>query len=475
MNSKSLELPLCVDLDGTLVATDTLWESLLLLLRQNIFLVFLLPIWMMQGRAVFKHKIAQRVTLDVTTLPYRDSVLAFLQQEQQQGRPLILATAAHKSIAKAVATHLNLFTEVIATEVPINMKGKTKRDTLIQRFGNQGYDYMGDSTADLPIFQASRNAFLVAPSPTLLKQTQCPPEQIFVAPTGNWKTLLKAIRLHQWVKNLLIFIPLLLSHQFLDITTWLIILLAFLAFSLGASGGYVLNDLIDLAADRVHPTKKYRPFAAGLFSIPFGIGLVISLLGLSLLISLGLLSIYFTGLLILYLLLTFSYSFYLKRKLVVDVLVLAGLYTHRILIGGVAVGVTVSSWLLAFAMFIFMSLAFLKRYIELLSLSEKKSLKHRSYEAADREMIASMGPASGYLAVLVFSLYINSDKVSILYQSPFFLWLICPLLLYWISRIWFLARREDMPDDPVQFALTDLTSWVIAIGIIILMLLAKLG
>lgn len=468
------DVPLCVDLDGTLVATDTLWESILLLLKQNILQSLLLPLWIIQGRALFKHKIAQQVTLEVANLPYRENVLLFLQQEKQSGRAIILATAAHYSIAQAVFTHLKLFNEVIASDAHTNMKGITKRDALIQRFGKRGYDYMGDSTADLPIFQAARQPFLVAPTQQLLKQIQCSPPQIFLAtPTDYWWTLFKALRPHQWVKNLLIFLPLLLAHQWFDVTKWINVFLAFITFSLAASSGYILNDLMDLAADRAHPTKKYRPFAAGLLSIPTGLILFMSLLGASLLMSSGWLSGYFTGLISLYLILTISYSFYLKRKLIVDVLVLAGLYTHRILAGSVAVNVLISSWFLAFTMFLFTSLAFLKRYVELLQLTDEKAIKHRGYEITDIEMVASMGPTNGYLAVLVFALYINSDKVSILYPSPFFLWLICPLLLYWISRVWFLARRGKMLDDPVQYALTDITSWLIVVTIIILMLLAK--
>lgn len=473
MDLNQRNLPLCVDLDGTLVATDTLWESILLLLKQNILRLLLLPLWIILGRAAFKHKIAQYVTLEVATLPYRDKVLFRLQQEKNSGRTIILATAAHYTIAQAVANHLQLFNEVIASDAHINMKGATKRDTLVQRFGNQGYDYMGDSTADIPIFQTARQPFLVAPTPKLLKQIQCPSEQIFTVPTQYWWDLFKALRPHQWVKNLLIFLPLLLAHQWLDVAKWTDALLAVVAFSLATSSGYVLNDLMDLAADRSHPTKKYRPFAAGLLSIPTGLVLLVSVLVTSLLLSLWWLSGYFMGLVCLYLVLTISYSLYLKRKVIVDVLVLAGLYAYRILAGCVAIGVTVSSWLLAFAMFIFISLAFLKRYVELLQLTDTNTIKHRGYEVADIEMVISMGTTSGYLAVLVLSLYINSETVSVLYQSPVFLWLICPLLLYWVSRVWFLAKRGYMLDDPLQYALTDITSWFMAIIIIILMLLAK--
>jgi len=470
--NKQTDLPLCVDLDGTLIATDTLWESFLLLLRYKFWLIFLLPFWLTRGKAYLKEQIAQQVTLDVTSLPYHEEVLTFLQQEKQQGRRLILATAAHQQIAQAVAKHLNLFSQVFATDVTCNLKGSTKRDVLVQHFGEKGFDYMGDSKADLPIFQAADQSFLVAPTGTLPKMSP-PPARTFTPPSSTWFTWLKAIRPHQWVKNSLLFVPLILSHQLLDSSSLIDAGLAFLAFSFAASAGYLLNDLLDLAADRQHPTKKRRPLAAGLLSIPQGLMLFVLLLITSLTISSMALSASFTGMVLLYLLLTISYSFYFKRKLVIDVVLLASLYTHRILAGGIAVTVPITSWLLAFSMFIFISLAFLKRYTELLQLSEQERIKHRSYQVGDLEMVASFGASNGYLAVLVFALYINSEAVTQLYHSPFLLWLVCPLLLYWITRIWFLAHRQKMLDDPVEFALTDHISWLVLLCIMGLMLLAK--
>lgn len=463
-------LPLCVDLDGTLIATDTLWESILILLRTNPFIVFLLPIWLLSGKAYLKHKIAQQVTLAVDILPYREEVIQFLQQEKNNGRPLILATAAHFTIANAVADYTQLFSSIIASDEKINLKGTEKRNALLQRFGAEQFDYMGDSMADLPILTAANTGYLVNPSHALRKRY--PSEHIITVAQPSWKTWLKALRPHQWVKNGLIFLPLALAHQFLDVVKLGEGCIAFFAFSLAASAGYILNDLLDLPADRIHPTKKRRPFAAGKLSIPQGIFLFIFLVITSVSLSLWL-SLAFTGILVLYLIITITYSLYLKRKMVVDVLVLAGLYTHRIVAGGIAVNVAVSSWLLAFSMFIFMSLAFLKRYIELLQLTERKSIKNRNYLVDDIEMIASVGPTNGYLAILVFSLYINSEATLTMYKSPFILWLICPILLYWITRIWFLARRGQVADDPVQFALTDKNTWFVTLCIIFLVLLGK--
>lgn len=470
--SKNLP-PLCVDLDGTLVATDTLWESVLVLLKNNPLFIFMLPIWLWSGRAYLKAKLAQQVSLNVQLLPYRENVLDFLRHEQGiRGRKLILATAAHESIAEAIAKHLGIFEEIIASDAQTNMKGTRKRDELLQRF--QSFDYMGDSKADLPIFKAARQAYLVAASPSLRKQVECPADRLFPTPRIGYLGWLRLLRVHQWVKNTLLFVPLLLSHQFLSVELLIASALAFISFCFASSAGYVLNDLLDLPADRGHSTKRFRPFAAGQIPIQYGPPLFTLLVIAGLGVAMQGLSLGFAGLLSLYLLLTLSYSFFIKSKLVLDVIVLAGLYTLRIFAGGIAIGVGISSWLLVFSMFIFMSLAFLKRYIELLQLSDQqKGIQHRSYIVDDIDMIASFGPVSGYLAVLVFSLYIYSDNVKILYQAPFILYLVCPFLVYWITRLWFLARRRQMLDDPVLFALKDQTSWVVIGFIILFMALAK--
>jgi 4-hydroxybenzoate polyprenyltransferase/phosphoserine phosphatase len=459
--------PLCVDLDGTLIATDTLWESVLLLLRHNFLLGFLLPLWLIKGKAYLKHQIAQQITLDVATLPYRENVLAFLQREKDAGRLLVLATAAHQTIAQAVASHLKLFDHVIASDAHTNMKGTTKRDALKQRFGI--FDYIGDSRADLPILQAADEAFFLGtPSASLRKQCK-----VFSVPKTNWLVWLKVLRPHQWVKNVLIFLPLFLAHEILDLDKLGDSFLAFIVFSLAASAGYVLNDLLDLQADRAHSSKKHRPFAAGLVPIQYGLPIFVVLISLSFLISLSSLPLFFSGIVGLYLLLTITYSFYIKHKLIIDVFVLASLYTLRILAGCIATTIPPSSWLLAFSMFIFISLAFLKRYIELLQQYDQKVLKNRSYEVGDIDLIATVGMTSGYLAILVFALYINTDKVAMLYHSPEILWMICPILLYWITRVWFLAKRRRVLDDPLQFALSDKISWLVLVCVLSFILFAE--
>ena len=473
VNQENTQTPLCVDLDGTLIASDTLWESFLILLRQSPWCIFFVPLWLMRGKSYFKQQITERVSLDISSLPFREGVLSFLQREHSRGRILILATAANEKIAYAVAQHLKIFNEVLASTAQLNLKGSNKRDALIARFGEHKFDYMGDAMADIPIFKAARHAYLVAPSAQLSAVVPTPSERVFIAPRPTLKTWLKALRPHQWVKNSLIFVPLFLAHQLLMGDKLWAVGWAFIAFSLAASAGYVLNDLLDLSADRAHKTKKNRPFAAGLLPLELGLLLFVGLVILSM--SIAFLGIHsrFGWVLLLYLVFTLVYSFYLKRKVVLDVIVLAGLYTHRIIAGGIAAHVEISSWLLAFSMFIFMSLAFLKRYVELLQLNEQKEIKNRNYVIDDIDMVASVGPTSGYLAVLVFSLYIQNDATRVLYKSPFILWLICPALLYWITRVWFLARRGQMADDPVQFALTDRVSWWTILLIVALMAIAN--
>lgn len=464
--------PLCVDLDGTLIATDTLWESILILLKTKPLVIFLFPIWFYKGRAYFKHQLAQQVTLPVATLPYRQAVLTFLQQQQAQGRILVLATGAHYRIAQTVAEHIKLFSAVIATDAQINRVGVAKRDALRERFGI--YDYMGDSATDIPVLSAAQTPFLVAPSQSLRRKIKCSPEQLFLAPKRTLFTGLSVLRPQQWVKNSLIFVPLILSHQLFNVDKLMEASVAFIAFCLAASAGYVLNDLLDLNADRQHPTKKNRPFAAGYLPIQYGLPLFILLLTVSLLVAGWVLARSFFWILVLYLVLTLTYSLYLKQKPIVDVLLLSGLYAQRILAGGIATTVDISAWLLAFSIFLFTSLAFLKRYVELGLLQDiQEEIQSRGYKYSDRIIIVNAGLTSGYLAVLVLALYINDEASRMLYPSHFFLWLICPLLLYWITRIWFLAHRQQMSDDPVQFALLDLMSWLIVFCVVGLLILAK--
>lgn len=458
-------VPLCVDLDGTLIATDLLWESLIGMIRKRPMDAARLPFWLLEGRATLKRRIAERVALDVQTLPYRAEVIDFLKDEKTLGRRLVLATAADRRLAERVAAHLGLFDEVIATDDGRNLKGREKLAALQERFGASGFDYLGDSPADLPIWEGAREALLVRTSRDMERRAAAvrPPSRVFEGGRGGPKALFKALRPHQWAKNVLVFVALIAGHQIFQLDLLLRSGLAFLAFCFAASAVYILNDLLDLEADRRHPRKRKRPFASGAASIPAGIAMVVALLGATTALA-ALLPLQFVGLLVLYLLLTTAYSTYLKRKVMIDVICLAGLYTLRILAGGAATSIVISPWLAAFSMFLFLSLAFAKRYTELsASAGPLDMIPGRGYLTSDIELIRSLGPTSGYLCVLVLCLYLNSPDVRVHYQRPEILWLACPLLLYWISRVWVLANRRLLDDDPVVFALRDRVSRIVGV------------
>lgn len=469
--------PLCVDLDGTLIKTDLLWESLLALLKQSPFLFFQLPFWLLRGKAHFKHQIARRVTLDVTTLPYHQELVEFLSKEHRSGRELVLATASHVTFARAVAAHLGLFEErVYGSDVTTNLKGPHKMKLLVERYGARRFGYVGNSTADLPVW-AEANEAIVVNAPAGLAgrvQTLTTVSRVFSEPVTRLKLLARAMRVHQWAKNVLVFIPVVASHQLTDSTLWMQAGLAFLSFSLSASSVYILNDCLDLASDRRHPRKKNRPFACGSLSIPLGLLLAAGSLLAGVLLA-SMLPRMFFFVLGGYLVLTTGYSFYLKQFVLVDVIVLAQLYTVRVYGGGAATGVVPSHWLLTFSLFLFLSLALVKRFTELrlMSQADGKELHGRGYWVTDLEHISSIGSASGLLAVLVLALYISSKEVLLLYSHPEVLWLICPVMLYWVSRVWMLAYRNRMDDDPVVFAVRDPKSYVMAAIIGAILVLAK--
>jgi 4-hydroxybenzoate polyprenyltransferase/phosphoserine phosphatase len=469
--------PLCVDLDGTLIKTDLLWEALLVLLKQNPFSVFQLPFWLLKGKAYFKHKIASRVALDASTLPYQQELVEFLTHERRSGRELVLATASHVTFARAVATHLGLFDErVFGSDASINLKGARKVAFLVERYGARRFAYAGNSTADLPVWAEANEAIVVNAPAGLVNRakTLAPVSQVFSEPVKWVKLIAKALRVHQWAKNVLVFIPVVASHQLTNGALMLQATVAFLSFSLSASSVYILNDCLDLASDRRHPRKKNRPFASGDLSIPFGL-----LLAAGCLVGGGLLALALPRLFLLvlagYLVLTTGYSFYLKQFVLLDVIVLAQLYTVRVYGGGAATGVAPSHWLLTFSLFLFLSLALVKRFTELrlMDQADGKELHGRGYWVTDLEHISSIGTASGLLAVLVLALYICSKDVLLLYAHAEVLWLVCPVMLYWISRIWMLAYRNRMEDDPVVFAVKDPKSYLMAAMIGAILFFAK--
>jgi 4-hydroxybenzoate polyprenyltransferase len=460
----TLQRPLCVNLDGALVRTDIFWEGVLQLVRQRPGLILVLLVWMLEGRARFRRAVVARVAFDPAALPYRTDVLEMLRVCAGEGRRVVLWSTSDVRLVEAVAKHLALFHEVVASGE--NIERARRRESFEARFGSTGFDYIGDSAADLPILAAAHRGYLVGASRSLARRARLLGEKAQVLSTrpSRMKAMAKVMRPHQLAKNALVVVPLLLAPGLPSFGRLASAALAAIAFSLCASAGYVFNDLVDVVADREHRTKRLRPFASGDLPLFYGPPLFLALFSASFGLALATLPVGFLGMLAVYFVATLAYSFVLKSKLMVDVVVLAWLYTHRVLAGGIATGIAISAWLLAFSMFMFLSLAFAKRYIELRqSMTRGGQLKSRGYHTQDLEMVASMGPTAGYVAVLVFCLYIDSNAVTERYRAPMALWFVAPMLLYWISRVWFLAHRGHMQDDPVRFALTDRLSWLCAV------------
>lgn len=469
--------PLVVDLDGTLIRTDLLVESIFALLKRNILFIFLLPVWLLKSKAHLKHEIAARVDIDARLLPYHDEFLGYLRAEHASGRRLVLATASNEKYGEAIALHLGVFQEVLASNATVNLSGGRKLEQLRALFGNHGFDYAANAMVDLPLWEAAHSALLVNPEHKVKKvaERKSHISHVFDDRAGSpVRRYLKALRLHQWLKNLLIFVPLVMAHRFDEPLLIAQALIAFFAFGLCASSVYLLNDLLDLPDDRQHPTKRNRPFASGSISIFTGALLIPGLLLLAFALALFL-PIEFIGALALYYAVTLAYSFKLKRAALLDVLTLAGLYTMRIIAGAAAVSVIPSFWLLAFSMFLFLSLALVKRFTELLTMQqqEKTTSSGRGYTTTDLETLSQFGSTSAYMAVLVLALYINSEAVRDLYTHPEVIWLLCPLLLYLVTRIWLLARRDELHEDPVVFVIQDRRSqWLAGIGATLLWLAA---
>lgn len=462
---------ICVDLDGTLLRSDILYESLLALLARNPLYLFLIPIWLLGGKAALKRQLASRVQLPAETLPYDQRVLEILRTTQQ--RPRVLCTASDQILVQPIADHLNLFEEVIASDGHTNLSGHNKAKALAERFGERNFDYMGNSRVDLEVWAHAGGAIVVNNGDGLVRQAAKQTEVLAHLPaqSGNLLTWVKALRIYQWLKNLLVLVPLLTAHRFMEPGALMDAGIAFLAFGLCASGVYVLNDLLDLTPDRMHPRKRKRPFAAGTLPLLQGL-LVAPILTIAGFVLALVCSPAFALVLLCYYVMTLGYSLQLKRIVMIDVVLLAALYTVRIIGGTVAIGSELSFWLLAFSMFVFLSLAMLKRYTELASaLANGKELAlGRGYSVADLPLIQSLGAAAGYIGVLVFALYINSPERMELYRHPKVLWLLCPILLYWISRMWIVAHRGNMHDDPIVYAATDRGSQiVIALGVLIVL------
>jgi 4-hydroxybenzoate polyprenyltransferase/phosphoserine phosphatase len=453
--------PLIVDLDGTLIWTDLLHESVLKALHRNPLDLFRLGLWLGQGKAQLKEQLARRTRFDAALLPYNEEFLAWLAQEKAKGRSLVLCTASDSSFAQAIAAHLGLFDAVMASDGVINLAGTHKAKALVDKFGAGGFDYAGNSMTDCHVWRSSAEAVVVnAPSAVLAAaQKLCPVERVFQARPCGLSVWRRVLRAHQWLKNLLLFVPLVAAHQLSNSTALSALLLAFIAFSLCASSVYILNDLLDIDSDRAHPHKKHRPFASGLVPISYGVVLAPLLLIASFAIAAWVPHV-FVYWLIGYFVLTCAYSWRLKSWVLVDCLILAVLYTLRVIAGAAAASIFLSFWILAFSVFLFLSLAFVKRYAELMiaQLSGKDKAMGRGYLTTDAPLIQALGVGAAYASVVVLALYLNSDAVRRLYQTPEIVWGAVLVVLFWISWMWLQAHRGKMNDDPLVFAVKDKAS-----------------
>ena len=482
LDNPTLPRPLIVDLDGTLVATDTLHELLLEIAGRRPLDLPRALLALPRGRAGFKATVAELAQLDPAALPYREEVLGLVRDAKEQGRPIVLASASHSETVQAVADHLGLFDAVIATDDTSNRKGPYKleaiRDLLADRGWGEHFDYAGDAEPDLAIWAETHTAYVVQAPKSVRKRIHAQHEVIDLVPNasgGAWYELTLAARPYQWSKNLLLAVPLIASQEMKDWGICWSLVFAFVAFSLCASSVYLLNDLLDLRADRLHPTKRNRPIAAGRLAPKHAVLGTVGLIIAAFAVSTLTLPLLFTQILAVYFLLTSAYSFYIKGKAMLDVVWLASLYTLRIIAGGAAVSIIPSEWLLGFTMFTFLSLAFAKRFCELkLMLSAgKQRATGRGYHTGDLPIVQTMGVGSGYLAVLIFSLYITSEQVKEIYNTPKALWLACPLILYWMSRMWLFAQRGNLRGDPLLFALSDRTSYFCIAMMTLVMYLAQ--
>ena len=451
--------PLVVDVDGTLLRTDLLYESVILLLRHRPWCVFLLPFWLLAGKAALKREIARRVQPDIASLPIHKELLAWLWEERGRGRTLALISASDELLVQRIAERCGgLFDMVAGSDGTTNLAGSAKLAAIEQLYGHR-FTYAGDGKHDVVIWERCRSAVLVGRTAELnrLLSPSVEVATTFDVPPASPKTWLRALRLHQWAKNTLLFVPLLLSGRITHPHDIGLALLAFVVFGLLASGSYLFNDLLDLAADRQHRSKRNRPLASGELPVLHGL-MAIPVIAAVVSVLLLLLPAAFAVVAGTYLAITLGYSLWLKRKPILDMLVLALLFTLRIIAGIAVLGAPLSPWLLAFSMFFFLSLACIKRYSECLVMKDQgaEAIPGRGYRAGDAPWLMSMGAASGFCSTLIFFIFLTDAQSPMRhYSTPEWLWLICGILGYWLGRAWLLAGRGEMNDDPVLFAIKD--------------------
>lgn len=472
--ASSQTLPLVVDLDGSLIYSDLLWESLLQFLKMRPWAIVQVLFWLLQGKAVLKHQLAQHTDIDVASLPYDATILQNIKKHKAHGCQIVLATGSHRKFAEKIAQHLSLFDLVLASDSSINLTSKNKAKKCVELFGAGAFDYIGNSSHDIPVWQQSRHAYSVTKRPFKLGAGRVT-SHLGAARVVWAKALLRALRPRQWLKNTLVFVPVLASHQLtmanLTQAAW-----AFLLFSMCASSAYLLNDALDLNDDRRHHEKHKRPLAAGALSIPLALFASASLVVLALLCAAQLRWPVF-AVVCLYFVSTLTYSLYLKRLLMLDVITLALLYTLRIIGGGVSAQIELSFWLLSFSFFIFLSLALLKRHSELFNLDRagKHKAGGRGYTTADRLPIGMMGINCGFLAILILMLYFNSASVVQLYTHAEFLLGVIPLIVFWLGRMWILSFRGEVNEDPIVFVSRDRISLLVLFLALILAYCASLS
>lgn len=467
---------LCVDLDGTLIKSDLLWECIALLLKSKPFLLLLIPFWLLKGRANLKRQLALRVELKPASLPYRTELLDFLRTQSAAGRPLVLATASDQLLADSVAQHLGIFTRVCASDGQTNLKAAAKAKLLTELFRERGFEYAGDSRSDVAVWRASAGAYVVGENAIVRRAGRVTAvREVFPSRYPTLRTWLHALRGHHWFKNALLCLPLALAHN-LSLSAWWKTAIGFILFGVCASGLYMLNDVLDLHSDRGHPWKRRRPFAAGEISIPEGLAISVLFLAGSLMGGF-LLQPKFGVALCGYALLTVWYSISIKKIVLLDVFVLSSFYTARILAGALITATPLSQWFLVFSLFFFLSLAMAKRYSELVHANEliRSGKSGRGYIGNDRELILALGVGSSFSAIVIFSLYVHGQEVGLLYRNPAPLLLLCPVLLYWMSHIWLKAHRGDLNEDPVTFALRDPISYATGFAAALVIALSLLG
>lgn len=471
---QALACPLVVDLDGTLCLSDTLFESVVQLLKSRPWMVLALAVWLVRGRSRLKQRIAEQVPLSATRLPYHQALLGWLRAQRSQGRMLVLATAADASIAQRVQAHLQLFDAVLASDGHTNLKGRAKLAAIRGLLGDQ-FSYAGDSRADIPVWQAARSAVLVGVSRATAAAIgpSVRVERRFERPACDARLLFKALRVHQWVKNSLLFVPLLTAFAF-DWPAIATAVAAFMAFSLSASATYLVNDLWDLENDRAHPRKCQRPLASGALPIPQAVLLSAFCLTAGLAIGAAV-GPGFLAWLLVYLVVTSAYSWSLKTYVLLDVITLALLYTIRIVAGAAAIGIGLTPWLLAFSMFMFLSLALVKRTAELVALrdSGRESASGRDYRLTDLSVLWPLGVTAAMSSVVVFGLFITTSDTQHRYLSPHLLWLVAMTLIYWLGRLWVKTGRGEMHDDPVVYAFKDGGSRLTVLAMLALTLAAR--